>query len=113
MCESSSALVSCPPGSGGPSSPRLQQLVPLTLPAAVDGLGAGSKLAEPQSTKTQLKVLGDLPSFGPDLLQPLNGCFGQGEVTDGGMRLISNMAATHGREVTLGPDHHLVLARIQ
>lgn len=107
-------VLSCSPGSGGPSSPRLPLLLlSLALPAAVDGLGAGAKLAEPQSTKTQLKVLGDLPSFGPDLLQPLNGCLGQGEVTDGGMWLHSNMAPTHGREVTLRPNHHLVLARVQ
>lgn len=102
-----------PPGSDGPSSPPLLLLLSLTLPAAVDDLGGCAKLAEPQSPKTQLKVLGDLPSFGPDLLQPLDGRFGQGEVADGGTWLHPNAAVTHGREVTLGPDYHLVLARVQ
>lgn len=98
------------PGSGWASSPILQLL---TLPAAVDGLGAGTKFTESQCTKSQLKVLRDLPSLGPDLLQPLNGCFGEAEVTDGGMRLHSNTAPTHGWEITLGPNHHLVLTGVQ
>lgn len=99
--------------SGGPSFPCPLLLLPLTFPATVDGLGAGTKLPEPQSTKTQLQVLGYLPSFGSDLLKPLNGSLGQAEVTDRGPWIHSYMATTHGWDVTLGPNHHLVLPRVQ
>jgi len=83
------------------------------VPALVEGLGAGAKHAEPQSAKTQLQVLGNLPSFGPDLIQPLSGRFGQAEVTDGGVWLHSDAAPTHGRVIALGPNHHFVVPRVQ
>lgn len=104
----SSRLRSRSSGSGRPGSPGL-----LLLPAAVDGLGAGPKLSEPQSTDTQLEVLRDLPSTRPDVFQPLDGCLGQRKVADGRARLHPHLTATHGWEVPLRPDHHLVLAGVQ
>lgn len=85
----------------------------MTFSPAVDGFGAGPELPHPESTKSQLKVLRDLLSFGPDLLKPLYGCLGEGEVTDCRMRLQADVAATHGWEVTLGPNNDLVLAWVQ
>lgn len=106
----SSRLRSCSSGSGRPGSPGLLLLL---LPAAVDGLGAGPKLSEPQSTQTQLEVLRDLSSTRPDLFQPLDGCLGQRKVADRWPRLHSHLTPTHGWEVPLSPDHHLVLAWVQ
>ncbi|TNN51090.1 DDB1- and CUL4-associated factor 10 [Liparis tanakae] len=97
-------LADSSPASGGPGFP---------LPALVEGLGAGAKHAEPQGAETQLQVLGKLPSLGPDLVQPLDGRFGQAEVTDGGAWLHSNAAPPHGRVIALGPNHHFVVPRVQ
>ena len=72
---------SCPLGS---CRARFPLLLLLALAPAVDGLGADAQFAEPEGAKAQLKVLGDLPSFGPDVLQPLPGREGQVKVTDGG-----------------------------
>lgn len=105
-----------PLGPEGPGPPGLQQLLlplSLALPPAVDGFGAGTQLPQPQGAQPQLQVLGDLAALGPDLLQPLDGRLGQGEVADGGVRLHPHAAVAHGGEVSLGPDDHLVLARVQ
>lgn len=104
-----SHLCSCSPGSGRPGPPGLL----LLLPAPVDGFGAGPKLSEPQSAETQLQVLRDLSSTRPDLFQPLDGCLGQCEVADRWAWLHAHLAPTHGWEVPLRPDHHLVLAGVQ
>lgn len=104
----SSRVCSCSPGCGCPGPPGL-----LLLPTTVDGLGAGTKLPEPQSTETQLEVLWDLSSISPDVLQPLDGRLGQREVTDRWACLHSNVAPTHGGKVSLCPHHHLVLAWVQ
>lgn len=106
-------VFSAPSRPAGSPGPPLPLLLLLALAAPVDDFGAGPELPQPQRPQPQLQVLGDLPAFGPDLLQPLDGRRGQAEVADGGTRLHANVALTLGREVALRPDHHLVLARVQ
>lgn len=94
-------------------SPDPPLLLLLAFTALVNGLGAGPELPQPKRPQPQLQVLGNLPAIGPDRLQPLNGCWGQGEVTESGMRFHAHVALTLGWEVSLCPNHHQVLARVQ
>ena len=80
---------------------------------AVDSLGAGPQLAEPQLPQPQLQVFGDLPAFSQDLPQALLGGLGEAEVTDGGVVFVVHAAGACGGVVALCADRDLVVAWVQ
>ena len=80
---------------------------------AVESLGAGPQLTEPQLPQSQLQVFGDLPAFSQDLPEALFGGLGETEVTDGGVVFVVHAAGTCGGVVALGADSDSVGTRVQ